>query len=155
MTVCNLFFISLDMISNNFIQIVMSAALTLMGEFSYKNNWAKKAVGLYMYSTGSQRQPLSVMAHLGISESYDAITSKKREHKISKNLLSASISAGTKSSSILSKGGSLSQLSDSMVDMARKIASTGLFATSYNNINMVFKSAEQIVGRTGMILSTE
>lgn len=47
------------------------------------------------------------------------------------------------------KGGSLRQLSDSMVDMARAIASTGLFGTSYDNINLVFRVAEQIVGRTG------
>ncbi|CAA7269639.1 unnamed protein product [Cyclocybe aegerita] len=35
-----------------------------------------------------------------------------------------------------------------MVDAASAVASTGLFATSYDNINMVFRAAEQIVGWT-------
>jgi hypothetical protein len=40
-------------------------------------------------------------------------------------------------------------LSDAMRDMAHSIAATGLFATSYDNINMVFRAAEQIIGCTG------
>jgi hypothetical protein len=127
------------------------------------------------------------MAHIGVSESYDAITSKKRKRKKVKNvsntstdsLLSlAAVAADNllqngkerslpqlsdsmvhaSTDSLLSspavaaddplqigKGGSLRQLSGSMVNAAQAIASTGLFATSYNNINMVFCAAEQIV----------
>lgn len=36
-----------------------------------------------------------------------------------------------------------------MLDMAHVVASRGLFGTSYDNINMVFGAAEQLVGRTG------
>lgn len=84
------------------------------------------------------------MSHLGLSESYTTISGKKRlgtrgdERDGDGNLLKP-----------LRKGGSLCQLSDSMLNMARNVASKGLFATSYDNINMVFRVAEQIVGRTG------
>jgi hypothetical protein len=47
----------------------------------------------------------------------------------------------------LGKGGSLRQLSDSMINMAQAIAATGLFATSYDNL--VFCAVEQIIGHTG------
>lgn len=122
-------------------------------------------MGLYMYSTGSQRQPLSVMSHIGVSEGYDAITGKKRKRRKKKpttanNEHTADPSLGPTELSLTPdatigelaqtyKGGSLRQLSDSMIDMARVIASTGLFATSYDNINLIFRAAEQIVGRTG------
>lgn len=115
---------------------------------------------MYMYSTGSQRQPITVMSHLGISESYDAITGKKRKRKkkkadatspVATELSAASVDANDIVLDVLQegKGGSLRQLSDSMVDMARAIAATGLYGTSYDNINMVFRVAEQILGRTG------
>lgn len=115
---------------------------------------------MYMYSTGSQRQPITVMSHLGISESYDAITGKKRKRKkkkadatspVATELSAASVDANDIVLDVLQegKGGSLRQLSDSMVDMAQAIAATGLYGTSYDNINMVFRVAEQILGRTG------
>lgn len=115
---------------------------------------------MYMYSTGSQRQPITVMSHLGISESYNAITGKKRKRKkkkadatspVATELSAASVDANDIVLDVLQegKGGSLRQLSDSMVDMARAIAATGLYGTSYDNINMVFRVAEQILGRTG------
>lgn len=127
-------------------------------------------MGLYMYSTGSQRQPLTVMAHIGVSESYDAITVKKRKRrkkKVSQTVPTTPVpeisnlpvdggqllqcaQAIEDDLNLEGKGGSLRQLSLSMVDMARGIAATGLFATSYDNINMVFHAAEQIVGRTGI-----
>ena len=46
--------------------------------------------------------------------------------------------------------GTLRQLSGSMRARARLIAATGLYSTVYDNINMMFRSAEQIIGRHGM-----
>jgi hypothetical protein len=40
-----------------------------------------------------------------------------------------------------------------MRDMACGIASTGLFTTSYDNINMMFHAAEQVIGQSGDYLS--
>jgi hypothetical protein len=134
--------------------VVTSAALSLLGEYSYSNNWSKKIFGLYMYSSGSQRQPITIMSHLGLSESYDAITGKKRKRcKKSSDLPPANSQELTPSTAPedLFRGGSLRQLSSSMIDMARAVAATGLFGTLYDNINMVFHAAEQIVGRTGEI----
>ncbi|KAF8153776.1 hypothetical protein B0H34DRAFT_753214 [Crassisporium funariophilum] len=137
--------------------VVTSAALALLGEYSYSNNWAKKAISLYLYSSGSQRQPLSVLSHLGLGESYDSIVSKNRKRKRKKKKTSPSnrdslgpdAQAAPAATPVPSqRAGSLRELSNSMIDMACVIASTGLFATSYDNINMVFKAAEQIVGRT-------
>ena len=79
------------------------------------------------------------MSHMGISESYNTITGKNAKN---------TTTGGAES---CRQGGSLRQLSQSMVDMARTVASTGLFATSYDNINMVFRAAEQIVGWTGKL----
>ncbi|KAJ6527284.1 hypothetical protein B0H10DRAFT_2279228, partial [Mycena sp. CBHHK59/15] len=44
--------------------------------------------------------------------------------------------------------GSLRELSMSMRSMARAVASTGLFAATYDTINMMFRAAEQVMGRT-------
>jgi hypothetical protein len=42
------------------------------------NNLSKQIMGLYLYAMGSQRQSISVMSHLGISESYPGLTGKPR-----------------------------------------------------------------------------
>jgi hypothetical protein len=47
----------------------------------------------------------------------------------------------------------LQELSLSMRGFARVAASTGLFAASYDNINLVFRAAEQIMGQTGIYIS--
>lgn len=43
--------------------------------------------------------------------------------------------------------GTLFQLSQACRKTARKIAQTGLFVTVYDNINLMFRVAEQIMGR--------
>jgi hypothetical protein len=48
----------------------------------------------------------------------------------------------------------LRELSGSMRSFARVVASTGLFAALYNTINMVFRAAEQILGRNGTSFDT-
>lgn len=45
--------------------------------------------------------------------------------------------------------GTLHVLSNSMCQVSRSVAATGLFASVYDNINMVFRVSEQIMGRTG------
>lgn len=115
------------------------------------------------------------MSHLGVSESYSSLTGKPRvnRRKFPKEVRtttprravpitpSTTPSINSFSSSVfdpedlitelrsLEKAGALRMLSESMRDVARGVAATGLFAGSYDNINMVFKAAEQIVGRTG------
>ncbi|KAJ7832749.1 hypothetical protein B0H14DRAFT_3711869 [Mycena olivaceomarginata] len=154
--------------------IITAAELSLLGEFSHKNNFSRRIIGLYLYATGAQRQTISVMSHLGISESYQHITRKARiminrrrrvvdvdaeppavppctPTKVHERysppdaeILSAKIEALKK----LVKPGTLEELSASMRGFARGVASTGLFAASYDNINLVFRAAEQVMGRT-------
>ena len=45
--------------------------------------------------------------------------------------------------------GTLHQLSNSMRKKASELAATGVFGTVYDNINMNFKTAEQVIGRHG------
>lgn len=153
------------------------AALTCLGEFSHSNNMCKKMLGLYLYASGAQRQTMTVLSTLGISESYtNIVTKKKRRTKTSaepqqlegptNNDLeltpTTSRPAGdepieestTEPESDPSScySGTLRQLSGSMRARARVIAATGLYSTVYDNINMMFRSAEQIIGRHGMSL---
>lgn len=155
-------------------QIVTSAALALLGEYSHKNNFARRIMGLYLYAAGAQRQTISVMAHLGISESYQNLTRKprfvihRRARRINPDdpipspplptpLLHDhqytppdSMLLATKIESLRTmRVGTIRDLSGAMRDVARGIAATGLYAASYDNINMVFRAAEQVVGKTG------
>ncbi|KAJ6618398.1 hypothetical protein B0H10DRAFT_1795323 [Mycena sp. CBHHK59/15] len=124
--------------------IVTSAALALLGEYSHKNNFSRRIMALYLYAAGAQRQTISVMAHLGISESYQNLTRKPRFTitRRTKTLLAAQIE-GLRTIRL----GTLRQLSSAMRDMARSVAATGLYAASYDNINMVFQASEQVVGK--------
>ncbi|KAJ7868794.1 hypothetical protein B0H14DRAFT_3084033 [Mycena olivaceomarginata] len=106
--------------------IITAAALSLLGEFSHKNNFSRRIMGLYLYATGAQRQTISVMSHLGISESYQNLIH-------SSELSSPACSKSSASQCEASRGLPLQ---------------TGLFAASYDNINLVFRAAEQIMGRT-------
>ncbi|KAJ7319127.1 hypothetical protein DFH08DRAFT_926720 [Mycena albidolilacea] len=113
--------------------IITAAALSLLGEFSHKNNFSCRIMGLYLYATGAQCQTISVMSHLGISESYQNLIHSSPKIENLKRIV---------------KPGTLQELSLSMRGFARVAASTGLFAASYDNINLVFRAAEQIMGRT-------
>lgn len=150
----------------------MSAALALLGEYSHKNNFSRRIMAIYLYAAGAQRQTISVMAHLGISESYGNLTRKPRFTIIRRGrhvdldapepptppstpLASPYVPPDPSELAARIEGlrtirlGTLRQLSDSMRDMARSVAATGLYAASYDNINMVFRAAEQLVGKNG------
>ncbi|KAJ7759308.1 hypothetical protein B0H14DRAFT_3596127 [Mycena olivaceomarginata] len=140
--------------------IITAAALSLLGEFSHKNNFSRR---LYLYATGAQRQTISVMSHLGISESYQHITRKariminRRRRVVDVDAEPPAVPPCTpmkvherKIEALKKpvKPGTLEELSASMRGFARGVASTGLFAASYDNINLVFRAAEQVMGRT-------
>lgn len=146
-------------------------------------------MGLYMYASGAQRQVISVLSHIGVSESYTSITRKQRNVEddsevieagadtadqapaaISQDFLPPGVSStlppdaeasGSKLVSTKQKprkrrpppqpwdAGTLRVLSNSMRFTARSVAATGLFGNVYDNINMVFRTAEQTMGRNG------
>jgi hypothetical protein len=133
-------------------------------------------MALYLYASGAQRQTISVMSHLGISESYQNLTHKPRTNtkwrtrRVSGDKTPPAPPPSTPKSpteiylppdpNLLAekmeglrsiKLSTLRELSSSMRSFTRVVASTGLFAASYDNINMVFRAAEQILGRSGKL----
>jgi len=173
------------------LQIVTSVATQLLGEHSHGNNFVKRILSLYMYVSGAQHQAITVISHLGITESYNNLIAKAGKPQLPKSA-NATEAEGisppstttqtpgspTSSSNDPSSGppllpklpeataattgkkkprrptiprqpGTLRKLSASMRDMARVVASMGLYATAYDNINMMFRAAEQIIGRSG------
>ncbi|KAL1707086.1 hypothetical protein EV121DRAFT_199968 [Schizophyllum commune] len=126
--------------------IVTNTMLQLLGEYSYANNLGKKALGLYLYASGSQRQPIEVMSHIGVTESYSGIIGKGGAPR--QYTTKGVDGAGTEIKTYFTRPGTLRTLSESMRSTARRVASTGLYATVYDNINMVFRAAEQVIGRT-------
>lgn len=150
------------------LKIAASAAVNLLGERSQSNSYCRHVLGLYLYSTGATRQQISVLNHLGFSVSYPTLAG--RGGKIAANAVdndiddaqelinnpepTAAISAISapqtkKKKRTKQRPGTLEFLSESMREVARLVAATGMFLTVYDNINMVWKVAEQIVGRTG------
>ncbi|KAJ3540608.1 hypothetical protein NM688_g6203 [Phlebia brevispora] len=57
---------------------IASVMITLLGERSQRNSYAKHVIGLYLYAAGAQRQVMSVCSSLGISSSYSTIAGTKR-----------------------------------------------------------------------------
>ncbi|KII95550.1 hypothetical protein PLICRDRAFT_25991 [Plicaturopsis crispa FD-325 SS-3] len=156
--------------------VITSSALQLLGEYSYANNYVKRVMGLYFFATGTQRQTMTVASHLGLTESYNNLTAKPKKKTPTKGPacpptpLPGTADAHPSTSGMptaadqclpdgmspvldpnlmkVGRAGTLRTLSGAMVSMARGVAATGLFAASYDNINMVFRAAEQILGRT-------
>jgi hypothetical protein len=111
-------------------------------------------IGLYLYASGAQRQCITVLSTLGLSESYTNLISKKRERK---RKVKAKQGDDSDENPFIEKPpeivpqrpGTLLQLSDSMRSQARELASTGLFSVVYDNINIDLPVAEQTIGRHG------
>ncbi|KAH7918344.1 hypothetical protein BV22DRAFT_1075903 [Leucogyrophana mollusca] len=114
--------------------IAASECITLLKERSQMNSYPGHVLGLWLYSTGASRQQISVFNHFGKSVSYSTLAGSGTKHH---DDLDRTRVAGT-----------LELLSQSMRTVARTVAAGGLFLTVYDNINMVWKVAEQIVGRT-------
>jgi hypothetical protein len=93
--------------------------------------------GLYLYAVGAQRQLVTVVSYLGLSESYSRLIAK-----------SDSFSATSRSELENHKGhGTLAGLSYSMLNSARNLAQTGIFGLVYDNIDFMLRTAEPIYGR--------
>ncbi|KAH9015410.1 hypothetical protein EDB84DRAFT_1671051 [Lactarius hengduanensis] len=122
--------------------------LNLLGARSQKNSYARHVMGLYLYSTGATRQQISVMNHLGLSVSY--VTLAGRGNKAG-NLLTSKLAPASSITSVHGhkhRLGTLEALSESMRKLTREVAASDLYVLVYDNINMLWKVAEQILGRT-------
>ena len=136
-------------------------------------------MALYLYATGAQRQTISVLSTLGLCESYTNLITKneRRERKKKTSLGKTDLNPVTPQVQTTSNShtsdstdeqlvqatpcslptknytsrytGTLQQLSESMRARTRSIAKHGLYSTVYDNINMMFRNAEQLIGRHG------
>ncbi|KAF7373984.1 hypothetical protein MSAN_00611300 [Mycena sanguinolenta] len=146
-----------------------SAALSLLNGASQNNSYAQAVNGTYLMATGGQRQHFSILHGFGWSMSYTSIISKPSKpaptDKAAANELDE-IDEGepttpgkharrNKENREAKKAkkkrkrtpGTLSLLSDACRTTARILAATGLFLVVYDNINMMVRIAEQILGR--------
>lgn len=82
-----------------------------------------------------------MLSTLGLSESYTNIITKKLRKTLKATAGSQNLYIGT-----------LHQLSESARAHARSIAAHGCYSGVYDNINLMFRVAEQVIGRHGTSL---
>lgn len=117
-------------------------------------------MGLYMYATGTQRQPFSVLSRIGITESYTSLIRKgsavsqtpAADGDLNGDEAQSNIYETPLKKEHMVSNGSLLRLSYNMRQRARSVAATGVFGTVYDNINWMDRNAEQTLGRKGMLL---
>ncbi|EAU91991.2 hypothetical protein CC1G_05978 [Coprinopsis cinerea okayama7 len=145
--------------------VVTSVALACLGEYSRANNLVKRQFTLYLYSTGAQRQTISVLSRVGVCGSYtNLISSRARKKRNSKKADSNSPQTDNDGSAATSSNplpnpvstnpdpevlyeGTLPQLSHSIRTCSRELAATGTAGLILDNINMAFMVGEQVLGR--------
>lgn len=122
-------------------------------------------IGLYLYASGAQRQCITVLSTLGLSESYTNLMSKnlQRIRRPKKPLTQAvsdsednpfldnpsTLQPPQPQTETPRRTGTVYQLSDIMRARSRAIADGGLYAETFDNVNIGFGNTEQIVGRHG------
>jgi hypothetical protein len=107
---------------------VVSAFSSCSSLHSQQNILLKWLFGLFLYASGAQQQVLTVLNHIGLTESYSNLTAK--------------VGPACK------KPGSLQQLSQMLREKAWTLAKTGIFGEMYDNINFADKVGKQVIGRT-------
>ncbi|KAI0763972.1 hypothetical protein BD413DRAFT_483338 [Trametes elegans] len=151
-------------------EFIGSAVTTLLRARSQRNNYIGQVMGLYLYATGSSRQVISVVSHLGLSCSYQALVGTRSRHAEhvtrtrprQANSPSARVVLGPHQlpthiphhdPTPSSRAGILRTLSDACRTTLRvraqrpRLAENDELANIYDNINFMFKAAEQILGR--------
>ncbi|PPQ92857.1 hypothetical protein CVT25_004345 [Psilocybe cyanescens] len=131
-----------------------SAILSLLKSKSQNNNYAQSVIGTYLMATGAQRQHFTVFSALGISTSYASVIARPTARSATglvsendKNADSAKAMPPKSKKCMTRTPGTLHLLSQACRASARKVASSNLFIIVYDNINMMIKVAEQVVGR--------
>ncbi len=122
----------------------------------------RRIMGLYLYATGCQRQVISVLSTMGFSESYSnlVMSNIRRETKKPENLEEAETRAVSEEGGAQASqkeaprySGTLRQLSSSVRTKTRSIAAVGLYGGVFDNINIMYRAPEQVIGRHGGCLT--
>ncbi|KAF8173450.1 hypothetical protein BJ912DRAFT_1024853 [Pholiota molesta] len=140
-----------------------SAILALLRSKSQNNNYAQSVIGTYLMATGAQRQHFTVFSALGICTSYTNIIAQAtraaavntdesaKTDEANSSMVKPSESDDVNEVKLKKRktqtAGTLQLLSQACCDTAGKIASSHLFITVYDNINMMIRVAEQVLGR--------
>ena len=149
-------------------QLVAISATTLLGERSQLNSYLQHILGMYLYSSGIGRQPITVLNRLGLSVSWPTLAGAGKKQVGTLEEVTETISAsetktltkgpqeptlspaqGNPPKKLVRNAGTLARLSISMRQATQRIAATQPLLLIYDNINMLWKVAEQIIGRTG------
>ncbi|KAL1658032.1 hypothetical protein GGF50DRAFT_68075 [Schizophyllum commune] len=162
-------------------QFVTAAYATLLlGEYSRENSYFRHVFGLYLFASGATRQLITVLNHLGVSVSYVTLAGRGGKSLAWDNISSPEgeiDQPGTGTASAPTDGsptsdfddeepaepgqrktrrarlGTLEKLSLSMRELTRELVAAHAFLVAYDNINMSWKVAEQIIGRTDSVES--
>ncbi|KAJ7192777.1 hypothetical protein C8J57DRAFT_1657987 [Mycena rebaudengoi] len=151
-----------------------AAALNLLRAFSQRNNYSQAVTATYLAATGAQRQHFSVLAFFGAAVGYSTVTaSASPASKTETSPTGIDVDGSASDSSSSSKrtrakrkskpgknkkknakkrkrahtAGLLSSLREACMLTVRTIALLKLFALVYDNINLMIRIAEQILGR--------
>ncbi|KAK7033871.1 hypothetical protein R3P38DRAFT_3186109 [Favolaschia claudopus] len=148
-----------------------AAALTLLRGASQNNNYAQAVNGMYLAASGAQRQHFPVLGIYGFSVGYTSIiSSATRTPGTDQDPASDGMdqldeveeAPGAAASAVAGKQkkkrskkkkkrirapGLLSMLRDACMTTARALAKSNLSLLTYDNINLMNRIAEQILGR--------
>jgi hypothetical protein len=129
-------------------QAILFAILSLLRQFSIRNNSTQTILSLNMFATGLSRQGFDILSRMGVVVSYSSLVRNQGTTTARGKRRSAGSVVATRKTSP-KKPGILRSLSDACRAQAREIMKTQACALTYDNINMVFKVAEQVIGRIG------
>lgn len=125
--------------------MIGSAVLTLLHARSQKNNYSQSVHGTYLLATGAQRQHFSIFKALGVSVSYGGVFDRRRAN--GQKTVSSDDQAVPQRKKRARTMGLLSLLSLACRKTARELAQKHLYMIVYDNINMMVRIAEQVLGR--------
>ncbi|KAJ7235067.1 hypothetical protein C8J57DRAFT_1572916 [Mycena rebaudengoi] len=153
-----------------------SAAIALLNGASQNNSYAQAVHSTYLMATGAQRQHFSILSGFRLTMGYTSVISRGTKLKeVTKDATASDDDTSNEIDGVdppepalpgrharknkkrrdtkkakkkrIRSPGTLSLLSDACRATARAIASTGLFLVMYDNVNMMVRVAEQILGR--------
>ncbi|KAI0687401.1 hypothetical protein BC835DRAFT_1286604 [Cytidiella melzeri] len=148
----------------------LAAILQLLGQRSQQNSWSKHLFGLYLYATGTQRQTISVLSTWGVCSSYSTVagsqakSTSSHDNKSKKGKEKAYQSSETECPSQMATAtsttattlpsthqnvyaGLIRRLSQACCITVQQAARIHQLSHVYDNINLLFKAAEQVIGR--------
>uniref|UniRef100_D8PYY4 DUF6589 domain-containing protein n=1 Tax=Schizophyllum commune (strain H4-8 / FGSC 9210) TaxID=578458 RepID=D8PYY4_SCHCM len=141
--------------------ITAACTTMLLGERSQHNSWFQHVFGLYLYTQGASRQLITVLNHMSVSVSYATLAGRGGKSTMvgdvpePAEIASRAGVAGAEGSRnqdgvpVQRRAGlgTLEKLSLAMREVSRHVAASRPFMVVYDNINMMWRVAEQIIGR--------